>query len=314
MPTAIDHDTRASQSQIWQRRLLLYLLGIIVGLIALDIVIYVIFRGYVGANSGSFFLSFFASLIEDTLFFLIVGVTTFILSLRDPGREPLEVKLRYLFPTAANSSAFLNYARSEVQRVAGACRSGTQRIKVTEYSSKHNAYKIYFSCTYVIENKFDVDQYEDEFDAFVEPERFVACPEKPEPLGQVLKLEFEENGGTKVRHVDFPIDILSKDYDQKIRMVLAPRKQGELSWGFWLWCEVGREHYLRLGRFVDEFISTIENATNIPISLSLASKDNPVVVIRPGETLTLANMYHVPPRHVHVLWWHDAQSRIGKIA
>jgi hypothetical protein len=272
-------------------------------LVALDIALFLKWQPLLLERRADLYISFYASLAEDTVFFLLIGLGTLLITLRNPTRDTLETKLRYFFPDKRPSLAFLDFARTEIQRIAGFCMEADQQIKVMEYSAAFNAYRVSFSYQYRICNMFSTHRYEDHFQAFISPDSFADSPDRPSVLGQVTELEFTARGTHPRRLLLHPVDLNAGDYDRDIPLELEPMAEGEVFMRYWLWVKIGEEHYLRVKRFVGHLTSTIDNASDDVIRISLNKDGQNTISIRSGEKQVLGDFRNLRPRYIHTFWW-----------
>ncbi len=292
------------------RRVIITVAGLLAAAVVLTGVLVAIWIDDVASRFVDFKVSMLASLAEDVLFFMIVGLGLAIVTLRHPKHDSLETKLRYFFPDSRPSLPFLDFARQEICRLAGLCAEAVQSIKVEEFDSSYNAYRVVFHYRYRLRNMFSTHDYEDVYQAFVMPDRPPPNVPAPKVLGQILELTFKPFEGHGTDYVIHPIDLVHADFDRDIPLRLPPHQEGEITFKFWLWCRLNEEHFVRAKRFVQDFSSTIENASEGAVLVSLDGKLENAVTVLPRQTLILAKLHNLKPRYFFSVWLHKPNDTV----
>ncbi len=292
------------------RRVAVTLASLLVVLILLGVVLFVFWSDEFKGRGVDFRISLLASLAEDIIFFAIVGIGAALVTLRHPKFDTLETKIRFFFPDSNPSLAYLDYARLELSRLAGLCVEAEQSIKVEEFNSDYNAYRVMFSYRYRLRNMFSNHDYEDVFEAFVNPDMPKLPHTLPKVKGQVIELAFKPFEGYATEHVVHPVDIESDDFDRDVPLRLSPHQEGEIIFKFWLWCCVDETHFMRAKRFVQDFRSTLENSSSGVVRVSLDGKRAHCTTILPKQTVQLANSRNVRPRYIFKVWLHHPDASV----
>jgi hypothetical protein len=252
-------------------------------------------------NKESLYVSFWASLAEDVLFFLLVSLGLLIYTIRRPESEKFEAKVRFLFPSERAPIAFLAYNTAAIYKLGGFCTSAEKHILVTDYAPEIDAYKCYFTLDFRLQNMFTDQSYEDDVSIFVDADSF----EKLSTCGQVLEVQFVPFQGHPVRFISQPLDLRSGErYERKIRISIPPNSDAEYFFRFWLWCRVGTDHYSQMRRFIAKYRCVLANKSDSDIRISLDSRESPVLTVRCNETNIIDERINTAPPDIQRFWWH----------
>jgi len=243
------------------------------------------------------YISIIAGYASNVLFFAAVGLLLFLFSLRRPENETLDSRIRFLFSSRDLPSAFIEYCKAQVHRMAGACTYVTKNIIVMDRDDKSNSYKVFVEYTYRIRNLFRDDICEDRFFIFVSPDKIADLKIQGEVLECSLTVKDRVD-----RYVSQPVSIID-DFEREIHLRLAPNEEAEVHWRFWIWMAIGQEHYTEQRRYVERFTLMIENMTHNTIFISDNSKLTPRIGIKKGDKIVLFEKINMTPLDIHRFWW-----------
>lgn len=267
--------------------------------------LYFIWQRSIVADLGSTYLSIWASLVANTIFFAIVGVAVIIYQKYKPERDILRKRVQHLYHRASHSA--LDYGEEHVKVLGCVVRSANVIARVHQFDKTFQAYRVEFSKSWDLYNLFGDIAFEDVFGVHLYGDDVATSV-----WGQLTSIELVRKDGTKeslfsslVKNSSAkgPIDIGLGGFEDDLKFRLDRGEEASYVVNFWLWCKVGESHVTMSKRFVEEFGFVLENKWNGIAVVVLDEGRKDVRKLSLNDTLPLPRLRNIRPGVVHTFWW-----------
>jgi hypothetical protein len=242
------------------------------------------YKTNLSSNFDDFTISFAASLLEDLLFFLFIGIVLFIITIKKPEDNDIDVRLDTVISSQNVTAQAKNHFRSETKSVLAFYERCDVSIEIHEFDEALQAYKLFFIFDAVITNMCQDIPFQLMTYAFTTP-----GVEKDGQLGEIIALYIKDsNSGEQVGETVGSLKKLGKKgYIKKVPLEISANGKAEYKFAFWIWSEIGHKDkpfYTAVDRFTDTYNLSVKNKlTNdliLPFSADLNHKDEPYKLIK----------------------------------
>lgn len=263
----------------------------------------------------NFYISFFASSLENLIFFILIGLSIAIYSLRRPESELLENRIWYLYSSEHATDESLQYNKNQIKKLAAFCKSATGKITITDYNPSMNAYRIEVEKRYTLQNMFKDRDYEDVIDISISPDSIESdqlemnlggVPSKI--MGEVHLFQTTVIGEAPVKHNEKVIKITDQDYKTKIGIRIPANGTTEYEFNYWMWCLVGEPNVTQVLRYTETLKTTIVNHWDGKAVISLKGQEGPVEFLEHNAQLDLEERKKFTPADNLTFWWRDPNT------
>lgn len=228
-------------------------------------------------NKDMVWLSFYASWVQDIIFFSLVGVA--VVAYTAPFRaDSATFDERIMAFYGRNSPKPLReYAKGELTRYGGYAPTAERVWTIKEYDSEIEAYKVEVEVRYLIKNLLDVD-YFDNPPVRVIPDTF---EDPPAPLGEVEWVAIGQvgqlpDGREEIKH--------GEEWTRTFNLNIEPHGEKAFEAKYWLWIKAGIESGSIPNRVVEKFDMKIINATtDVIVKMKIVNGGSAQETLAPGE-------------------------------
>ena len=264
---------------------------------------YEIKPGATPADSRNFDLSFLASAAEDLAFFLLVGIGTFVLSLRKPQDDELEARIGYVFSNRAQSDAAFAFVKEQVTKLASVQTHAQFDFHVKRYVPEYDAYWVEVSNTHTVQNLMaDVDYHDPNFEICVYPD-VIETPDRI--LGEVTLIRLTPERGKPKDFLDcaHTITYADKIFRKPIDIMIDKNGRTTYELKYAGWCKVGECFHNEVRRFSENSNIRITNHTDKIIDVYRDEQKLDKIQIKPNDTCTISKEITMFPGKGHKFWW-----------
>lgn len=240
-------------------------------------------------NREVVWLSFYASWVQDIIFFSLVGIA--VIAYTAPYRaDSSTFDERVMAFYGTNSPKLLrDYAKDELQRFGGYSPSGERTWTIKEFDAACQGFKVEMYVKQVIKNIFDVD-YSDAPETSVIPDKF---DNPPSPLGEIEWIAVNDQGQLPSGREEILPD---KGWRRRINLNIPAHGEITLEAKQWLWIKAGEECGFKPNRVVEKFDMVIRNSmNNQSVIITIADEDGGAVTIAAGQNRRLLPVQNVTP-------------------
>jgi len=247
-----------------------------------------------GNTNHSYALSFSASLLQDLFFFGIVGVALTYLTMRNPGTAHPEERIGYLLNSPMVSDTVRRAVFDSVAPNLIYCKKLHIKVNFVEYCEDIDAFRVEILSTSLFFNTINDQVIKDEKNLFIlETDRLKIDPSKHEGFetnGAITGLKFRFASNDQYRD-EIVSDIkVDKKYEHPVSIYCDGGTSYESVYSYWVWHKIGREHFWRTKRFVDEFTLQMKNETNFDIRFKcLIEHEGSIKKQKPQEEILTPN-------------------------
>ncbi len=253
-------------------------------------------------------VSFFASFLEDIIFFSSVGIVVIWWQTREPSSHALDEKIANLYSRKETPSDVIAYSRDEVKRIAGYCHETKQKIDILKWDAERRAIYLRVESHLKLRNMLHKDDYVDK------EVRFQVVPDSIEgisPLGNVESIRW-------LKGEEKPVSLVStKEFGKEgfthyAEISLPPNGDGSLIAEYRMWARLDEAHYISALRYpqypelpvehvVDEDIEVCVSVRNPPTD-GEASSPSEYKVAKPYSGQLFTTVGFRPPMKLEVHW------------
>lgn len=209
--------------------------------------------------------SLLVSLFSALIFFLVIGVTSLIVGLRNPQDDAIESRVEYLFSGSHISSDAKEYLKSQVTKLSAYCRSVEVKLTLEEFDADAAAFRISVDAQQFLQSCIHDEAYVDE-DVCLDVE---ADPiEGKDPLGEVYCEELYVEGEPKAKWRDLSRKTLTREnlyYREPRKLEVAADSMARYGNQHWIWCAADEGYLYTTRRYTEEFSVSLRNKSGIPI-------------------------------------------------
>lgn len=266
----------------------------LIGALALAYVISVIL-GYslqdeLAADRGMVWRNFYASWVQDVIFFTIVGVA--VIAYTEPLRAEsatFDERIQAFYGRRA-PRPLRDYAKVQLTRYGGYAPHAERTMVIKDFDPERDAYKIEVRSKFFIRNLFDVE-YVDEPPLQILPDSF---DDPPSPFGEVewITVGGQEQIGEGPQMIDH-----ERGFYRKVNIRIPKGGAVEYEYRYWLWMKAGEKNSQRPQRVVELFNTKIRNATgHVTVKMEVENGDIPDVELKPGESYQFKPVHDATPQ------------------
>lgn len=255
-------------------------------------------NGFVDAETKiNFFLSFSASLLEDLVFFFLIGIIIFIITLKRMEDNEIDVRLDTVINSPNVTASAREFFRSETKSVLAFYEKYDVLIKIMEYNEEVGAYKIYLSVYGIIDNMCEDVQFNVQTNAFVETGVKI-----DDSWGELTIFYIKDiiSGKSAGEPIGIPIQLKEKGYNKTTPLLISKSGKAEYRLGFGVWSKYNQKDDLFLtsvDRFVDSYNLIIENGLEEEVSFEFSAKIEYQNELHLQETRVLQTLTKLDPHN-----------------
>ena len=235
-------------------------------------------------------LSFYASWVQDIVFFTLVGLA--VIAYTAPFRadsSTFDERVMAFYGTNSPKS-LRDYAKEELQRFGGYSPSAERTWVIKEFDADRRAYKVEMYVKQVIKNIFDVE-YTDAPKTGVEPDKF---DDPPSPLGEIEWVAINDHGQLPSGREEILPDV---GWSRRISLNIPAHSEITFEAKHWIWVKAGVESGFRPNRVVEKFDMIIRNTMdNESVKLIISSQDEGDVTLAAGGNHRMLPVQNVTPK------------------
>ncbi|MBC7774860.1 MAG: hypothetical protein H7246_05420 [Phycisphaerae bacterium] len=217
-------------------------------------------------NIGAgFFLSYFASLSEDIIFFGIIGFVALVLSTKLPEDEEFSIRIRSLANSDNVGLSAKNYLESQIKKILAYHSETIIKVVIKDYDSKTNSIKVYTEITNTIMNMCkDISYPLIETEALVEPDSSVNGN-----YGYISYLGVYDEREVSNRTILIDGDIHELDqntFRQEIPFVISENSTANWRLCFCIWQKLGADrkvdqnwYFSQVERYTESLVVELHN-------------------------------------------------------
>lgn len=243
--------------------------------ICLAVVIYASKLSY-EKHHESFVISLAASFIEDLIFFLFVGVITIYISNKDPSKDHIERRSKWLFNGSKFDAGALMHIMNKVTHLAIFSSSSTITITFVELHADGKTIKAHIHCLRKFTNLMS-DSFPDGFE-----HTYQAVSDdfyKNDINGEILMVATGVGVGKK-NQIKCPKPIPIGGIKESITIEIEGDGENEFEQAFWVWYEIGVPFFFSNKQYASQFVVRVINESGRDVKL----KD-----LRKGTEVTLTD-------------------------
>ncbi|MGH1404395.1 MAG: hypothetical protein ACRBDL_09135 [Alphaproteobacteria bacterium] len=212
--------------------------------------------------------SFFASALEDIIFFGSVGLIIFFASL--PNKHDVEARLSYLYRKKIVSDSLLSFVKEEAKNLGICTKEQKVTYTISEYSKQHQAFKVYVGINSKLLNLIEGAAYESSRQIKMTFDRLLRKKEDT-VYGELLNVQsvVGEKGFVTQPNTNFPVPFTEIEGGFEIlEKVDGKQKRSTVTQiYYWLWVNNKSEFWYRPYRNTEKFSLTIVNQLDEPVSI-----------------------------------------------
>lgn len=280
------------------RFLLIILAGIIAALIITGYFTY-IYMDQITADTTSFFLSSLASMWQDILFFLLVGISAIIAQFYQHKGEILRKRVHNLFSNKDVSYSTISYIENQIREMSIYCGMAETKLEILEYSRTKKAYRVAFHNKYELCNMFGDVPYKASISANIAPD---LIRDDIEILGEVTSISLTNENDEKIEFLTGPHSIPKTGFSQPINLSLEKQGKAMYEMKWWSWVECMGNSGFSMKRFAENYNVSLENKSSMQAGFSINKKGQPEY-IKFGESRLLFVKQNVQPNERSEFWW-----------
>jgi len=243
-------------------------------------------------NSDMILLSFYASWMEDVIFFSVVGLGVLLLTFKQPEHEPFRNRVKILYKT--EDEALIDYYSKEIENLAIYQTYAKRDIYIEQYDQDINSCRLRVKSQYNFKSILDVKHDEsipmtigvDEISSI--PRGGIGCVESIKVDGSDILQE----SGVQSIHPE-------SGFKTKLRLYFEPNGTINVETNHWIWCLIGVNQYLRVTRFVKLFEASFTNlCPDIVLRLTSSEDEGNERTLISKQTVDLNPKYSVIPGEI----------------
>jgi hypothetical protein len=286
------------------RYVLLIVVGFLVS-VALSTGMSFYWRAEIASQPSNFGLSFLASLLEDIVFFGLVGTAALLAQFYFVRGEILRKRVQNLFSNPDVSYPAIAYIEDQVRTAAIYCSSASTTLEVLEYREDLRAYRVSFHNRYVLRNMFGDVAYEADLSAEIAPD---LVRDNIRPLAEVVVLRVTHADGRVENFVDGPVEIEKDGHSQPITLRLPRKGEAVYEMEWWSWTSNRGNSGFSIKRFSEDVRVQLKNRTNHLVAVADNADGMGIRYLRYGEEALLASGRNVPPSTRLEFWWYPPKG------
>ena len=289
---------------LWCIILLIYIKQISSGIQIIDFIIHSF------GPPSEFIKSYAPSAIDSLIFFILVGITLTVHSMRQPEDEKLSRKVEHIFPTVPTESKLSQYLINKVSELACINELTERIISISEFSKEDSYIKLSIKSHSVIKNMHNNHP----FSRSNMPWGFSVESAKPNEsiLGEIHEVSIIHNitGSSEEKHLLNGIAQLTpeaKSYKIPYSLDIKEEKEVLYQTNAWAWEHTDKKWNFNSLRYTELRKFTLINDTNtsFTITYDLTDKNGEVIpnksdtfVLEPDSTKQICHEKLLPDENI----------------
>ncbi|RLT89218.1 MULTISPECIES: hypothetical protein [unclassified Ketobacter] len=214
-----------------------------------------------------FKISFLASAVEDTIFFIVIGGVIAIATLRKPEEEHIDNRIGFLFKDDSEGAANAKkYAKKAIEKLACYSEKSNVRIRVISYNEELDAFKVQTDWEFHLHNLYNNCAYKDDdtFHVDIETDNVGT---KDGIQGEMLKIRTITTDGKKSKlsdittsHLDDPEPIKGEKFNKQVGIRIESDEQCIYEVSFWMWCKSDVQYHQWVRRYTKNYVVEVHNS------------------------------------------------------
>lgn len=272
----------------------IFLLFVIGGyLLSLAILLALLYFDYsnIEANVAGARLGFFSSLLEDVVFFGLVGLGLGLAQFTRSKGVPVFMRLQTLFSNINVDREVLDYFQSQIQKNAVYAEDSTHTIEILEYDEEIHSYRIEFHNKYSLHNAFGDLDYNADTSIEIVPDTERTDLEPP---AEVILIKYTDLQNSEVKNIiDGRIPIQQGKFNKEITIPMRADSKVLYEAKWWSYASNVGESGFSVKRFSKVFSVTIINRCRATARII---HDGSEVKLPYGEPVVVSELRNVPER------------------
>lgn len=222
-----------------------------------------------GTLGHSYLMSFSASLAEDVFFFGVVGIALTYLTVRNPGEDHPEVRIGYLLNSDMVSENVRNAVFETISPHLIYCKKLYIKANIVDYCEELGAVRVeILSTSYFFNTISDKKVVDDKAHFILNTDNLKIDKRKHGRFssnGAITSLKFRFGKNDRYRDEIVTDKMVDDIYEHPVSIYCNGGESYESIYTYWVWHQIGKEHYWKTKRFVDELVLNIKNETQYDI-------------------------------------------------
>ncbi len=239
--------------------------------------------------------SFFASALEDIIFFGSVGFIIFLASF--PNKHDVETRLSYLYKKRGVSKKILDAVMDGAKNLGVCAKTASVVYTIEEYNEEYNAFKVMVKIDTELLNLISGAAYENSRYVNMVFDPIEKMGDNP-VYGKLTDVQYLIDGDLKQdSRMKFPVAFTSLEDGFFIREKVSKNNKHctRVQLSYWLWVIQGEEFWYKPYRNTDSFTLELVNKLDIPLNITClgdeVSKKKTIKALKKsgnkGDSLTL---------------------------
>ncbi len=244
-------------------------------------------------NFGDFKISFIASLVEDMVFFSVLGLAISFAPFSVTGGDVLYTRLQRLFGKRNLDNDLVTYFMGLIRRNAIYSEHSAHKITILEYLPELYAYRVAFENQYDLHNAFGDVPYAEDISLEIVPD---LCKEGIKPLAQVSKIEIQSDAGLTDELRSKPQEIGINGFKKVVTLKCKPDQKIRYLTHWWSYASNVGDSGFSIKRFSKRFTIEVTNQSQYTARIRYGDKRQSVATLQYGESIFLEDLSNVPER------------------
>jgi len=274
---------------------------------------------------NKFIEAYAPSAFDSLVFFILVGVTLTVNSMRQPEDEKLSRKVEHIFPTVQTESKLSKHLIDKISELACINKLTERVISISDYSEKDKFIKLSIKSLSLIKNMHNNHH----FSSSNLPWGFSIgeCKPETEILGEVHEISIIHNliEGAEERHILPGIVQLTKEktfHKMPLPLELNAEKEVLYKTNAWAWEHESKKWTFNSSRYTEKRKFSISNDTGITFNLTIELTDErghilsnktSDTIIEPGKTKSICHEKLLPDEKISITFNKFSASNDGAV-
>lgn len=231
----------------------------------------------------SFLPSLAASLIEDVLFFLLVGIIPIFIAFKSPARYKIKSRAKWLFNAPNVDRRAVDYLTDNIRKIAAYSPFCNMKLEFHEPTEDGRGIKTIIVSTRKFVNLFrDVRLSDFELNIAANSDKIYVDGSN----GQLVSVLLLKDGcDPRALHCGGPL-CLRDPFEKKYKEPIDPNGEYQIYHEFWVWYEKGEPFSVKASHWTGRLQIQVENKSN-SVAIRLENlKDGGEQVLKPGESVS----------------------------
>ena len=264
----------------------------------------------INSDKTNFALSFLASMLQDILFFGLVGITIVVAQFHHNNGEILRKRVQNLFSNPDISYSAISFIEEQVRGSAIYCFDGTTNLEVHEYDQAKGAYRVSFHNRHVLRNMFGDVPYESTISANVAPD---LIREDINTLGKVVSIRLTVSGEKSTELLDEPKALGKEGFSLPVTLRLPKNGEAVFELKWWSWVDDHGNSGFSMRRFAESYEVKLENKTSVHVGISRGLDAERIEYLDYGQEVVIGRRENIPPDERTEFLWHPPKEYKDKI-